>query len=178
MTPQDIIRLWFVENGREEWFKKDEAFDERIRSKFLGTHQDVRTGATAAWRNTPEGRLAEILVLDQFARNMFRGTPEAFAGDARALALAKEAVAAGDDMRVDASKRQFFYMPYMHSESSEVHAEAVPLFEKLGDPEVLKYELMHKDIIDRFGRYPHRNRILGRTSTPEEEAFLKEHEGF
>lgn len=178
ITPQNIIHFWFVENGSEQWFQKNTEFDECIRTKFHTVYDDALHGKTAGWRTTPEGRLAEILILDQFARNMFRGTPQAFAGDQKALALAKDAVATGDDTRLDSTQRQFVYMPFMHSESREVHAEAVALFEKLGNPQALTYELMHKEIIDRFGRYPHRNSILGRASTSEEVEFLKTHEGF
>ncbi|MBU2158957.1 DUF924 domain-containing protein [Patescibacteria group bacterium] len=178
VTPQEIIHFWFVENGSEQWFQKDAEFDECIRARFLNAYNDALHDKTAEWRTTPEGRLAEILVLDQFARNMFRGTPQAFSGDQKALALAKEAISAGDDTKLDSVQRQFLYMPYMHSESREVHEEAVALFEKLGNPQTLEYEVLHKEIIDQFGRYPHRNSILGRESTPKEEEFLKNHEGF
>lgn len=178
MTPQDIQRFWFKEHGPDDWFKKDEAFDSLIRERFLDTYYAVASGATASWRVTPEGRLAEILVLDQFARNMFRGAALAFTEDGRALRLAQEAVAAGDDQRVPALERQFFYMPYMHSEHMAVHEEALPLFQALGNESLLGYEYRHREIIARFNRYPHRNEALGRSSTPEEEDFIRTHKGF
>ena len=125
------------------------------------------------WRDGPEGRLAEIIVLDQFSRNLYREDPRAFACDGMALALAQEAVRVRADRAVLLERRKFFYMPYEHSESSRIHEIAVTLFESLDDPESLKYELQHKAIVDRFGRYPHRNKALGRASTAEEIAFLK-----
>jgi uncharacterized protein (DUF924 family) len=127
-----------------------------------------------AWRATPEGRLAEILVLDQFSRNIFRDTPRAFAQDALALVLAQELVAGGHDQQLTPKQRAFAYMPYMHSESLAIHAQAVQLFALPGLENNLSFELRHQAIIERFGRYPHRNAILGRTSTPEELAFLNE----
>ena len=184
MTKQDqadidaILHFWFEEVSLEKKFEKDEALDATIRERFEDTYWRVMNGETVDWRETPEGRLAEIIVLDQFARNMFRGTPQAFAGDELALRLAKEAVAVGADTEVPKEQRAFFYLPYMHSETPEVHEEAMELFKELGNEKNLKYERIHKDIIDRFGRYPHRNEVLGRESTPEEIEFLKEHEGF
>ena len=178
MTPADILHFWFEESGPERWFAKDDAFDALIRERFLSTHEDALAGVWAQWRATPDGRLAEILVLDQFSRNLFRGTARAFAADEQALALARDAVAAGDDLRVDAERRAFFYLPYMHSESLAVHSEGLPLFERLGNGSSLAYEHMHREILERFGRYPHRNDILGRESTSEEIEFLKTNEGF
>jgi len=169
--------FWFKECTPEQWFKKDEAFDEKIRTRFLDTYRRVVAGKTAHWRADPEGRLAEVIVLDQFVRNMFRNTPQAFASDPLALTLAEEAVRTGDDQKLPQNKRYFFYMPYMHSESKEVHKEALKLFQSLSEGEA-KYEIMHKEIIDTFGRYPHRNQILGRISTPEELEFIKTHPGF
>ena len=178
MTPHDILTFWFEESNPDQWFEKVEAFDQEIRTRFLATHERVVRGETLEWRDTPEGKLAEVIVLDQFSRNMFRGTPRAFAYDALALARAQEAIANGDDMRVPPLQRQFFYMPLMHSELLAVHTESRSLFEALGNESLLKYETEHTDIIERFGRYPHRNKVLGRASTPEEEAFLEHHEGF
>jgi uncharacterized protein (DUF924 family) len=127
-----------------------------------------------AWRIRPEGRLAEIIILDQFSRNIHRGTPDAFAADQLALALAQEAVSSGADQALPVSRRAFLYLPFMHSESPAIHERAVRLFSASGLAENLKSELRHQAIITRFGRYPHRNSILGRISTPEEEAFLEE----
>jgi len=178
MTPSDILQFWFKECTPKQWFSKDENFDAKLRERFLDVHGKIVRSETKDWRVTPQGRLAEIIVLDQFSRNMFRNFPEAFAGDSLALSLAREAVKAGDDKKLTPNERQFLYMPYMHSESKEAHEEALGLFESLGGEEALKYERDHKEIIDRFGRYPHRNAILGRVSTPEEIEFMKTHTGF
>lgn len=178
VTPQDVLRFWFEETKPEQRFKKDETFDALIKERFEDTYFAIVNGETTSWRETPEGRLAEIIILDQFARNMFRGSPQSFEGDELALKLAREAVASGDDMKVPYEQRGFVYMPYMHSESKDVHEEAVKIFEAYGNEEMLEYEKKHKEIIDRFGRYPHRNEVLGRESTEEEKEFLKEHTGF
>ncbi|RJR14296.1 DUF924 domain-containing protein [Candidatus Parcubacteria bacterium] len=178
MDWKDVIKFWFEECTPAQWFTKDEAFDAKLRERFLDTYWRVAKGETAAWRKEPEGRLAEVIVLDQFARNMFRNSPQAFAEDALALKLAEEAVWVGDDKKLPRRMRRFFYMPYMHSESREVHRKAMWLFLSLWDWETFKYELKHKRIIDRFGRYPHRNTVLGRESTEEEEKFMETHKGF
>jgi uncharacterized protein (DUF924 family) len=178
MEWQDVIRFWFEECKPAQWFTKDEAFDQTLRDRFASVHAAAVKGETASWRSEPRGKLAEIIVLDQFPRNMFRGTREAFASDEHALRLAEEAVAAGDDQKLSAQERHFLYMPYMHSESPEIHEKALQLFTALGKAEALDYEIAHKKIIDRFGRYPHRNAILGRASTPEEIEFMETHKGF
>ncbi|MBC7836793.1 DUF924 domain-containing protein [Acetobacteraceae bacterium] len=178
MKPEDVIRFWFEESSPHQWFKKDDAFDQNIKAKFQGAYNDIVEGKTHSWRTTPEGRLAEVVVLDQFSRNMFRNTPKAFEHDVLALRLAEEAVAAGDDKKLPAKLRKFLYMPFMHSESPQAHTKAIWLFLSLFDFGTLFYEFKHKRIIDRFGRYPHRNKILGRVSTPQEEEFLKTHKGF
>lgn len=178
MKWQEVIQFWFEETAPSQWFKKDEAFDAKIKEKFEETYWSVVRSETKNWREVPEGRLAEVIVLDQFSRNMFRGSPQAFANDALALKLAEEAVEAGDDKKLPKKFRRFLYMPYMHSESREVHKKAVWLFLSLLNFGTLMYEFKHKKIIDRFGRYPHRNEVLGRESTPEEEEFLKKHKGF
>ena len=175
---KEILRFWFEETTPKQKFQKDDAFDDLITSKFKDIYEDIMDGKTTSWRENPEGRLAEIIVLDQFARNMFRGEKQCFLGDTLALRLAQEAVAAGDDQKLPEERRTFVYMPYMHSESKEVHTEALRLFTEHGNENNLKYENIHKAIIDRFGRYPHRNEILGRESTPEELEYLKEHGGF
>jgi uncharacterized protein (DUF924 family) len=175
---QDVINFWFKECAPAQWFKKDDAFDAKLRERFFDTYQTVVRGETAGWRATPQGRLAEVIVLDQFARNMFRNTPQAFEQDPLALSLAQEAREAGDDKRLSLLERRFLYMPFMHSESKEVHKQAMWLFFFLWNPGVLYYEYAHKKIIDRFGRYPHRNAILGRASTPDELEFVKTHPGF
>lgn len=172
MNPQDVLHFWFDEATPEQHFKNDAAFDAGIRARFGETHQAAARGELAAWRDTPKGRLAEIIVLDQFSRNLFRDDARAFATDGMALVLAQEALRAGADRAIPATRLAFLYMPFMHSESRMIHAEAERLFRHSGLEDNYKFELKHKAIIDRFGRYPHRNRVLGRASTPEELAFL------
>lgn len=171
---EEVLRFWFEQNGPEQWWSSDPEFDAAIRSRFGTLHGRVVQGELHGWRDTPEGRLAEIIVLDQFSRNLYRDDPRAFAADGMALALAQEAVRIGADQAVPPVRRQFVYMPYQHSESRRIHRAAVPLFASLDVPESLDFERRHKAIIDRFGRYPHRNRVLGRSSTEEEIAFLRE----
>lgn len=174
-SPSTVLDFWFKEIKPEQWWKKDEQFDQMVRSRFQSMHQAAAACELSVWRETPGGRLAEIIVLDQFSRNMFRDTPRSFAYDALALALAQEAVRVGACEGLPANRKSFLIMPFMHSESKEIHKQAVELF--ISDPGLkdnLDFELRHKKIIDRFGRYPHRNAILGRESTPEETEFLKE----
>ena len=170
----DVINFWFEENGAEQWYAKNDAFDRLIRERFGELHRRAAQGELFEWRNSPEGRLAEIILLDQFSRNLSRDTPRAFASDGMALILAQETVSAGDDFKLAAQQRAFVYMPYMHSESRFIHEVALKIYRDFGDDNLLDYELRHKRIIDRFGRYPHRNALLGRQSTPEELAFLQE----
>ena len=169
----DIYNFWFKEIDPRMWFTKDPEFDQLIRERFAEVYSQVENCETFHWRTTPQGRLAEILVLDQFSRNMFRDTPLAFKNDHLALALAQEAVASGDDKKLSNIEKPFIYMPYMHSESEIIHEAAVHMFSQPGLEGSLEYELLHKEIIDRFGRYPHRNEILGRDSSHEEMEFLK-----
>ncbi len=173
LTPQDILHFWFQELTPEMHFSKSSELDQTIRNRFLEIHTQILEGRAKEWRKTPEGRLAEIIVLDQFSRNMFRDTALAFAYDALGLEAAKAAVTAGEDQKLPIEQRKFLYMPFMHSESREDHLQAVKLFSQKGLEFNLKYELKHKEIIDRFGRYPHRNEALKRTSTKEELEFLK-----
>lgn len=174
---QDVIRFWFEQHGNDDWFGGKAEFDEKLRAQFFETHAPVARGEAWAWRKTPEGRVAEIVVLDQFSRQFYRGDARAFASDTMALALAQELIERGLDKGLDHDKRMFAYMPYMHSESLVVHDEAVRLFTGLGNEGVLKFEMMHKEVIERFGRFPMRNAALGRTSTPEEVAYMAEREG-
>lgn len=169
---EKVLRFWFEEIDSKLWWKKDEDFDELIRERFGELHRRASSCELYSWRASARGRLAEIIVLDQFSRNMFRGTPEAFAHDAQALTLAQEAVAAGAEKELRVIERVFLCLPYMHSESLAIHEEAMRLFAAIGLEENLDYEQRHRDIIERFGRYPHRNGILGRESTDEELAFL------
>lgn len=173
---QDVIHFWFEAHNYTDWFSKNDTFDRTIKDRFLNTYLAAVKGELYTWRETAEGRVAEIIVLDQFSRNMFRDDERAFSHDSMALTLAQEAVAQGIDKKLDTVKRWFLYLPYMHSESLAIHDEAVRLFTQLGMDDVLEYEFKHKHIIERFGRYPHRNKVLGRHSTPEEQTFLKESE--
>ena len=174
MTSTDILHFWFTELNPKQHYAKDAGLDEAIRTRFGATLEAAARCELFGWRATPEGRLAEVLVLDQFSRNVFRDTARAFAQDALALALAQELVASGHDRSLPLAQRSFAYMPYMHSESALVHTQAVALFSQPGMEDTLRFELRHKDIIDRFGRYPHRNVLFGGTSTAEELAFLSE----
>jgi len=172
MSPDDVMSFWFEELTPPQWWKKDVELDEQIRQRFGGLYQQAVAGELFEWRQSPHGRLAEVIVLDQFSRNLFRDDARAFAADGMALVLAQEAVASGDHQALNAVERSFLYMPYMHSESARVHEVAVELFEANGIDHNLDFELRHKVIIDRFGRYPHRNTVLGRESTAEEVEFL------
>jgi uncharacterized protein (DUF924 family) len=169
---KEIIKFWFEEISQAQWWKKDVQFDQLIASRFLDVHGQASRCELYQWRDTAEGRLAEIIVLDQFSRNIYRDSPLSFATDSLALALAQEAIRGGADKAVPEGMRRFFYMPFMHSESAVIHEEAVALYEAYGNEGNLNFELRHKAIIDRFGRYPHRNEILGRDSTVEEVEFL------
>jgi len=171
-SPEDVIEFWFVETEPAQWWKKDASFDELVRQRYAELYSAAAKGEICGWRYEPIGRLAEILVLDQFPRNMFRDNPRAFATDGMALVLAQEAVRNGADAQLGLNQKKFMYMPFMHSESPVVHEVAGRLFSQPGLEDNLKFELMHKEIIDRFGRYPHRNAVLGRESTDEELAFL------
>jgi uncharacterized protein (DUF924 family) len=173
MQASDILHFWFTELTEKQHFAKDAALDALIAQRFGAVLEAGSRCELFGWRGSPAGRLAEIIVLDQFSRNVWRDTPRAFAQDALALALAQELIARGDDAQLPAAKRYFAYMPYMHSESLAVHAEALRLFTALGNANALHYEERHQAIIQRFGRYPHRNAILGRESTAQEAEFLQ-----
>lgn len=168
-----VLDFWFNEIDEKFWWVKDESFDQRIRERFGAVHAQAQRCELFDWRTSAQGRLAEIIVLDQFSRNMYRGLPGSFAGDLLALALAQEAVACGADRELPTRQRLFVYMPYMHSESLLVHGEALRLFRDLGAAGNYDFEVRHHAIIEKFGRYPHRNAILGRQSTADEIEFLK-----
>lgn len=171
---QSILQFWFQEVEPSQWWRVDADFDQLIDKRFGELHYRAARAELFTWRTNPKGRLAEIIVLDQFSRNIYRSDPRAFAADSLALALAQEATAASADLELPQDERTFLYMPYMHSESKLIHEAAVPLFRDRAPKSNYDFELRHKAIIDRFGRYPHRNAVLGRQSTPEELAFLKE----
>jgi len=171
---EGVLTFWFEEIEPQVWWTTDPAFDERIRERYLGLLQRATQGELYGWRSTPEGRLAEILVLDQFSRNIHRDTWQAFSQDPMALALAQEAVAAQAHMRLSPTECIFLLMPYMHSESRLIHVQAEALYREFAPPDNHDFEFRHKAIIDRFGRYPHRNEVLGRMSTAEEIEFLRQ----
>ncbi|MPM58231.1 hypothetical protein SDC9_105062 [bioreactor metagenome] len=170
---QSVIRFWFEESTPQQWFGKDAAFDANIRERFGSVLEQGTRGELWGWRTDALGRLAEIIVLDQFSRNVYRDTPRAFAQDGMALVLAQEVIALGLDSAFTEAQKAFTYMPLMHSESISVQAESIRQFTALGNPVNLDFAQRHRDIVQRFGRYPHRNAILGRTSSAEEVAFLQ-----
>lgn len=170
----EVIKFWFSELTPDQWWRKDLSLDKRIEDKFLALHQQAMQGELFAWRTQPHGRLAEIIVLDQFSRNIFRDTKLAFASDPVALVLAQEAIAVKADRALSAIERSFLYMPFMHSESVAIHQVAKQLFKGNGIESNYQFELQHKRIIDQFGRYPHRNKILERESSSAELEFLQQ----
>jgi uncharacterized protein (DUF924 family) len=170
----DIVAFWFEELTPEDWYRKNAATDAEIARRFGGIYRELRSGVPQDWLATPNGYLAAILVLDQFPRNMFRDDARAFATDTEALALAKRAIAEGIDMQLPPDQRAFIYLPFQHAEDAADQARSVELFTALGNPNNLDFAVRHKRIVDRFGRFPHRNAALGRASTQEEEAFLRE----
>lgn len=171
---RDIISFWFDELKPEQWFSQDHQLDEQIRKQFLPIHQQAVQGELEHWRSSPLGRLAEIIVIDQFSRNLFRGKAESFRYDPVALVLAQEGIRQKATENIERKKQAFFYMPFMHSESLAIHREAIDFFSESGLEFYLEFERKHFQIIERFGRYPHRNEILGRESSPDELDFLKE----
>lgn len=174
MSARDVISFWFEEIEPKQRFKKDLEFDQLIKNRFGALHKSANLGLLYTWREHPLDALAEIIILDQFSRNIYRDTPEAFASDTLALVLAQEAVRRKLDAELNSSQKCFLYMPFMHSESAEIHEIAMFLFDQEGLEDNYNYEVKHKEIIDRFGRYPHRNAILGRESTEEELEFLSQ----
>jgi uncharacterized protein (DUF924 family) len=188
MNPQEVLDFWFLPPGAEgygkpraEWFRKDERFDAEIAERFGGAIAQAVAGGLREWdREGAQGALARILVLDQFTRNAFRGTPASFSGDALALAAASELVASGADQSLTPLRRSFAYMPFEHAEDARMQEKAVTLLAALADANhqdfdgMLDYAHRHRGVIARFGRFPHRNPILGRASTPEELAFLSQ----
>lgn len=170
----DILDFWFREIVPTQWWNAGPEFDHLIETRFLPILQQAAAGELYAWRETLPGRLAEIIVLDQFSRNAWRGTPRAFLQDNMALTLSQEAIRNGALATLESNERIFLLMPWMHSESAAIHAEAERLFLEHAPASHYDFELRHKVIIDRFGRYPHRNAILGRASTTEEVEFLKQ----
>jgi uncharacterized protein (DUF924 family) len=168
----DAVLAFWRSAGPDKWFNKDIAFDDEIRARFLKTYEAAVRGELAAWELTREGALALVIVLDQFPRNMFRGSARAFTADPLALAVAVRAIERGFDLQLPVQERAFFYLPFEHSEAMADQERCCELFRSTGDAELLKWAELHTDIIRRFGRFPHRNAVLGRVTTPEEQAFL------
>ena len=175
MTAKDVLDFW-TNAGPKKWFAKDDAFDQAIREGYEALHMQASRGELAAWAETPEGALALLVLLDQFPRNIYRGSAHAFATDPLALATAQAAIERGFDARLAPELRPFVYLPFEHSERIEEQNRSVALCEAhrdaTGDKDTLRWAILHREIIQRFGRFPHRNRALGRTTTPEEQAFL------
>jgi uncharacterized protein (DUF924 family) len=178
MTPDDVLTFWFSEGARAHWFELDDAFDDEVRRGFADVYENARQGGLRDWEQTPRGLLALVIVMDQFPRNMFRGSARAYESDAAALRLAQSGVASGFDSALVPEQRQFLYMPYMHSETLAVQDQSVALFASLDFEDSADFAREHREIIARFARFPHRNAALGRRSTAEEEAFLASHTGF
>ena len=174
----DVLQFWFVELPPPAWFSGDAGTDALVRMRFLALHETLRQGLPPGALMAPEPALATVIALDQFPRNLYRDQPEAFAADGATLAAARRAVALGFDRMFDTTRRHFFYLPFMHAEDRAMQARSVELCASLGDAGVLGYAQRHREIVDRFGRFPHRNAILGRKSTPEEVEFLKAGRGF
>ena len=184
-TAQAVVHFWFGAPGSPErgkartaWFRKDDAFDDEIRRRFAEAVEIALAGGLGEWCTNAEGSLARVLLLDQFTRNIFRGSARAFAGDQRALATAEEAVARGFDRELTARERWFMYMPFEHAENVKAQHRSLQLFgalaQEMGDDDPLVWARKHAEVVFRFGRYPHRNAVLGRASTPEEEQYLRE----
>ncbi len=171
-SPSDILTFWRAA-GYERWYGKDDAFDQELRDRFMAVWEAARDGKLSAWQDTDDGALALVIVLDQFPRNMFRNDPRAFSTDALAREVTTKAIAEGRDLRTDPVLRAFIYLPYEHSEDMADQERSITLFAPLGE-DSLKWAVLHADIIRKFGRFPHRNTVLGRATTPEETAFLEE----
>ncbi len=174
MKYDEVLTFWFENIDPKVWWAAEPKFDALVRKRFLSLLQSAIQGELYQWRQYPHGRLAEIIVLDQFSRNIYRNTPQAFSQDSMALVLAQEAVANKIHEALSDDERGFLLIPYMHSESRQIHIQAETLYRQYTPQRKLMFELKHKAIIDRFGRYPHRNSILGRMSTAEEIEFLKQ----
>jgi len=179
-TKNDVLEFWFEELAPQQWFQASDATDEAIKERFSAIHEMAVDGACDEWAVDVDGALALIIILDQFPRHMFRGTPQAFATDKKALLIAKEAISKGFDQVLNPTKRGFMYLPFQHSEVLTDQRRSVELYESMKDvnPTGHMYAVRHFEPIDKFGRFPHRNDVLGRDSTEEEIEFLKTHKGF
>lgn len=173
-TAEAVLDFWFSESSEEDWFKKNDAFDATLRERFSWTHAAAAEGALDGWAETPDGRLALLILLDQMSRNLYRGDARAFAQDGKAIAIARRALAEGDHAVASRDRRLFLYLPFEHSENPADQALCMALFTALGDDRLIDFAERHKVIVDRFGRFPHRNAVLGRESTAEEISFLEQ----
>lgn len=175
---KDVLEFWFDEMGPDTWFAGGEELDVAIRDRFGGLHEELMRAIPEAAGTDPRVTLATIIVLDQFSRNVHRGTPQAFAGDGVAVDLARRALEAGLDGAMSTDEKKFLYMPFMHSEVLADQERCVDLFKAIGDEASIPFAIEHRDIVARFGRFPHRNRVLGRDTSDDETEFLAHHEGF
>jgi len=175
---EEILTFWFSDEVEAAWFKRNEAVDREIEEHFAQAYESARLGEMNHWRNTTKEALALTIVLDQFPRNLFRGSPRSFESDHLALANAKYALEQGYEKQLSKKERPFFYLPFMHSEDVKDQRRCITLYEELGNDLALDFAKQHADIINRFGRFPHRNAVLGRETTTEEAEFLTEHPGF
>ena len=178
MNPQDILDFWFSEAARPRWFSSTPEFDQQLRSRFSGLWEQARNGLLADWEGSAEGALAVVILLDQFPLNMFRGQPASFSTEAQARRVAGRAIDSGFDSDLTDMQKAFLYLPYMHSESLSDQDRSVRLFAAAGLDDNLKWARSHREIVRRFGRFPHRNAILGRASTAAEEVWLASSEGY
>ncbi|ODT57851.1 MULTISPECIES: DUF924 family protein [Paracoccus] len=177
-TPHEMLEFWFSDQMRPYWFAKSDDIDKDIAARFSDTYEEAHAGRLDAWMDAPDSALALVIALDQFPRNIHRGGPRSFESNDLALRHARTALDQGHDLGQPAERRQFFYLPFMHSEDLADQDRSVALYEQLGNDHSLHFAREHRDIVARFGRFPHRNAILGRDSTPEESEFLKTHSGF
>jgi uncharacterized protein (DUF924 family) len=171
IQPADVVAFW-REAGRDKWFNKNDGFDAEIRRRFLATYEAAAAGRLSDWEASPDGALALVLALDQFPRNLFRGDARTYATDSLARDIADRAIAKGLDSKVDPTLRNFFYLPFMHSEALADQERCVALYRAAGDADGTRWAEHHADIVRKYGRFPHRNALLGRNTTPEEQAFL------
>lgn len=179
ITEEDVLSFWFVDHGPDDWFKKSEDFDTEIKARFEGLYQLARSGQLNHWSHTPRGVVALVIILDQFSRNMYRGSARAFESDTMALVYARRAIRFGlDQMGLSDEMRQFLYMPFEHSEEMESQIEGVRLMGTLENPDLKEWALRHMQVINEFGRFPHRNSALGRESTHDEVQWLQDNGGF
>ena len=177
-TPQSVLKFWFSDSTRKRWFDSTPQFDRELTDRFLATWRSAAAGRLAEWEESPEGALALVIVLDQFPLNMFRDGPESFATEAASRDIARRAIDRGFDARLSDGQKGFLYMPFMHSENLQDQDRCVALFEAAGLTDSLKWARHHREIVRRFGRFPHRNGILGRESSDEERTYLDSDEAF